>query len=550
MKKDITMKKNNFVKGAFITTFGIVLAKLLGAFYVIPFHSLIGDAGGALFGYAYTIYTFFVSLASAGIPLAISKLVSEYQALGYHNTKLRVFLLGKRLALIMGAVSFVLVFLLAPFLAQWVLGGVHGVNSVKDVTFVIRVIGSAIVVVPILGVYRGYFEGHRFMSPPSISQVLEQIVRVFVILFGTYVAVKVFHFNLSTSVGVALFGATIGALISYLYLVDKKLKNKAKFQERLRPVNEPIVSNQLIFKKIIYYALPFIVIDFFKSFYNFVDMVTVVKGLVNVAHYNPVDAEVIYSSLSTWASKFNMMLSAISSGVVVSLIPNLTDSLVKGREKDIQKKVTQAISLLIFLTLPMTLGISFLSRPIWTLFYGDSLYGPSVLSYYIFVGFFSSLFVALIMILQTLKDYKAVFFSLFAGAFIKMFFNTSFIAVFDQMKFPAYYGVISATIVGYLCSIILCILVLKNKYNLHLEEIIKNIFDILCGCIIMVFVLCLMKIFISITTSTRMLSFIIILLYGIVGACIYLIFAYQLGIIKKIFGNHMIQSFRKLIVRK
>ena len=94
MKKDVVMKKNSFVHGAFITTFGIILAKLLGAFYVIPFHAMIGDVGGALFGYAYTIYNFFISLASAGIPLAISKLVSEYQALGYNNVKTRVFRLG------------------------------------------------------------------------------------------------------------------------------------------------------------------------------------------------------------------------------------------------------------------------------------------------------------------------------------------------------------------------------------------------------------------------------------------------------------------------
>ncbi len=78
MKKDLTMKKSTFVKGAFITTLGIIISKILGIIYVIPFHSIIGDEGGALYGYAYTIYTLFISLASAGIPLAISKLVSEY----------------------------------------------------------------------------------------------------------------------------------------------------------------------------------------------------------------------------------------------------------------------------------------------------------------------------------------------------------------------------------------------------------------------------------------------------------------------------------------
>ena len=90
MRKDITMRKNSFINGALITTLGVILTKILGVVYVIPFHGLIGEKGGALYGYAYTVYSVFISLASAGIPLAISKLVSEYQALGYYNVKKKV----------------------------------------------------------------------------------------------------------------------------------------------------------------------------------------------------------------------------------------------------------------------------------------------------------------------------------------------------------------------------------------------------------------------------------------------------------------------------
>ena len=308
MKKDVTMRKNTFIKGAFITTLGIIISKILGIIYVVPFHEVIGDEGGALYGYAYTIYSVFMSLASAGIPLAISKLVSEYQTMGYYNAKARVFLLGKRIAIIMGVVCFLIILIFAPFLASAVLGGVVGGNTVEDVTFVIRVIGTAILIVPILSIYRGYFEGHRFMSPPSISQVIEQIIRVLIIIFGSFVSLKVFKFNLSTSVGIALFGATVGAFISYIYLVEKKIKNKTKFQERVRSVNEPIITDKVIIKKIFYYAIPFILIDIFKSIYNYVDMVTVVRGLVNYANYSAVDAEVVYSMLSTWALKFNMII--------------------------------------------------------------------------------------------------------------------------------------------------------------------------------------------------------------------------------------------------
>ena len=94
-KKVLT--KNNFIQGAFISTLGIVVSKILGIVYVIPFHAIVKEQGGALYGYAYTIYSLFLALSSAGIPLAISKIISEYQTLGYYNAKERAFKIGKQL---------------------------------------------------------------------------------------------------------------------------------------------------------------------------------------------------------------------------------------------------------------------------------------------------------------------------------------------------------------------------------------------------------------------------------------------------------------------
>ena len=104
--KHRVVKKNSFVIGAFITTLGIVISKVLGILYVIPFHAIIGERGGALYGYAYTVYLMFVSVSTAGLPLAISQIVSEYQTLGYYKAKKRAFFLGKRIALILGCVFF------------------------------------------------------------------------------------------------------------------------------------------------------------------------------------------------------------------------------------------------------------------------------------------------------------------------------------------------------------------------------------------------------------------------------------------------------------
>jgi len=524
MKKDITMKKSTFVKGAFITTLGIVISKILGIIYVIPFHAVIGEKGGALYGYAYTIYLFFMSLSSAGIPLAISKIISEYQTLGYYNVKQRAFVIGKKIALLLGFISFVIIMFFAPNLSKAILGDISGGNTIQDVTFVVRVIGTAILIVPLLSIYRGYFEGHRFMSPSSISQVVEQIVRVFIIIFGSYMALKVFKFSLTSSVGIALFGATAGAIASYLYLFVKRKKNKKKFAEKIRNVNEPIISDKTIFKKIIVYAVPFIMIDLFKSLYNYIDMVTVVKGLVNYASFSMEEAEVVYGMLSTWSAKFNMIILSISTGVIVSLIPNISESLVKGRQTDVNKRITQALSMLLFLTVP-------------TVFYGSSKYGASVLSYYIFVGLFVGLFTAMVTTLQSLKDYKSVFVSLIVGVVIKMLLNTNLLVAFNKMHFPAYYGVITASILGYLVSFIICLVILKVKYGVSYEKVLKDFIEVMCASLLMIIMLFLLKFFIPVGVSNRILNIFIILIYTLVGGGVYLFYTYKSKTIKSIFGD-------------
>ena len=546
MKKDKVMKKSTFVKGAFVTTLGIVISKILGILYVIPFHAVIGEQGGALYGYAYTIYLLFMSLSSAGIPLAISKVVSEYHALGYYNAKKRAFILGKKLAMVMGMLCFILIMIFAPVLARWVLGDLTGGNTIESVTLVIRIISSAILVVPVLSVYRGYFEGHRFMNAPSISQVIEQIVRVLVIVIGSYLVLDIFKMSLTTSVGVALFGATVGALISYFYLVFKLNGNKRKFNEKIRSVNEPIISNKVIFKKIIIYAIPFIMIDIFKSLYNYVDMVTVVKALVNVG-FSVNDSEVVMSMLSTWGSKFNMIVLSVSTGVIVSLIPNLTQSVVNKDKKDMNIKINQTLSMLFFLMIPMSIGISFLAEPIWTVFYGASKYGPSILGFYIFVGLIIGLFTAMVSVVQILKDYKTVFISLLAGIVIKIILNVNLINTFYSLGLPAYYGVITASLIGYLVSFVICIVVLASKFKINFEESAKNFIDILCASLFMMIVLFVMSLVIPKSLDGRFINIFTILLYSVVGAVVYFVFLIRTKTINNIFGGKIDKFIKKMV---
>lgn len=541
------MNKTNFIQGAFIATFGIVFTKILGILYVIPFHAIIGEQGGALYGYAYTIYLVFTALSSAGIPLAISKLISEYQTLGYYDAKKRAFKMGKQLALILGLICFLVLFFFAPQLAHAILGELTGGNTIEQVTFVIRVISTAILVVPILSIYRGFLEGHKFITPTALSQIYEQIVRVMFIVVGSYIALKVFHLSLTTAVGVAVFGATIGAFAAYVYLVEKTLSNKKKLNEKILDTKEPKITNKQIFKKLCWYALPFIMIDIFKSLYSFVDTFTLVKTLGEQIHYTTQDAETVMGIISTWGAKFNMIIISISTGVIISLIPNLTSSLVLDDKKDVHRKINETFQILAFLTIPMTIGLSFLSEPVWMVFYGSSKYGPSVLSYLVFVALITSLFTTAVTMVQVLKYYKVVFVSLATGVLLKFLLNVSLICGFYKMGLPAYYGSITATIIGYGTSFVICLIALHKKCGVNYEETVKQLIHVLCATVMMVIALLLTRIIIPIVVTNRFMNIFIILIYACIGMTVYFFLTWKSHTIQDIFGDNLL---KKLKIRK
>ena len=537
------MKKNNFVQGAFVATLGIVITKILGILYVIPFYSIIGEKGGALYGYAYSIYLVFMAISSAGIPLAISKLISEYQTLGYYDAKQRAFKIGKQISITLGIICFIILFIFAKPLAVAILGDLKGGNTIEDVTFVIRVISTAILVVPVLSVYRGYFEGHKFITPTAISQVFEQVMRVLVIVIGSFLTLKIFNLSLTTAVGVAVFGATVGSLASYFYLIEKRHKNKQKFEEKELKVKEPKITNKTILKKIAIYAFPLIMIDIFKSLYSMVDTVTVVKALGPI--YGTKTAESIMSILSTWGAKFNMIIISIATGMIVSLTPNLTAASVVGNTKDVHRKINQSFQMLLFMIVPMTVGLSFLAKPVYTIFYGASKFGPSVLTFYVFVALITALFTTAITITQVLKYYKVVFLSLFSGLVLKSLINVSLIKELYHLGLPAYYGSILASIIGYTLSLMICLVALHKLCGVNYEETIKQFINTLCGTVLMVIGLLLLKLIVPIASTNRFINIPIVIIYTLVGMIIYFFYMYKTNSIDKIFGEKLLQKFKR-----
>ncbi|MEE0015439.1 MAG: polysaccharide biosynthesis protein [Bacilli bacterium] len=552
MSKKKKLKQNSFLNGAFIATFGIVISKILGMVYVIPFYAIIGGTGGALYGYAYTIYNLFQSLSCAGIPNAISKIISEYHTLGYEDAKEKAFMIGRRLAIIMGFTIFIILFVFAPVISKAILGDLQGGNTLEDVTMVVRVIATAILIVPTLSIYRGYFEGHKFITPPSLSQIVEQIVRVFIIVLGSFLTIKVFNLSLQTGIGVAVFGATAGAFVAYLYLLDKMKKNREAFAiaKNVDSKDIPKITGKEILKKIFWYALPFIMIDVFKSCYDFIDMVTLVKTMVNDIGYTTVQAENVMSVISTWGNKINMIIVSISTGMIISLIPNLTSASVKGDKKDVNLKINQTLKVLLFISVPMTIGLSLLSIPVWNVFYGSkSAYGADILKYFVFVALIISSYTALVSIVQVLKYYKEVLISLVVGVCLKLGLNVFLINLFAKLGFVPVYGSITATIIGYGVGIILCLFFLKKKCDVKYSDTLKILWKIALANLAMIVVILLFKFIIPMSVTRRLLNIPIIIVYTLLGAGTYFLISKKLNLFDEVFGKEFMDKIMSKIKR-
>ena len=533
------MKKNGFMQGAFIATFGIVITKIIGILYVIPFYSIIGNKGGALYGYAYNIYNIFLNISIAGIPLAISKIISEYNALGLYSDKERAFKIGKRMAIFLSIICFFILFFFAPTIAYLIIGDIKGGNTISEITFVIRIISSAIIIVPTLSVYRGYFQGHKFIQPTSVSQVIEQIVRVLFILVGSYLSLKVFNLSLTTSVGIAVFGATIGAFSSYFYIINKYYSNKSQFIKK-SDIQSNITDNE-IFKSIVLYALPLIFIDVFKSLYNSVDMMTVVRYLVNNIGYSIIDAESVISIISTWGSKLNMIVTSIGVGIVVSLVPNLSESFAINDYDEVNKNINRTFEILMFFVLPMTVGLSILSKPVWMIFYGYNELGFNTFSYYIFIALFLSLFSTTISIVQILKDYKFVIVSLITGFLIKLILNIPLIYLFNNLGIKPHFGNITATIIGYFVPFIICIIRLQKKYKICFTDIKTKLPHLLLATCLMALSLVLLKMILPIYLPNRFLNIPLVFAYTLVGVIVYVIYMWKSNMIDSIFGKNVLK---------
>lgn len=522
MKK---MKKNNFLEGAFIAVFCIIITKIIGILYVIPFYKIIGEQGGTLYGYAYNIYNIFLILSSAGIPLAISKITSEYNTLEMHDKKTRLYQLATKVIIIFSVVSFLLCFIFAPQLSNLIIGDLEGGNTLEDVTLVIRTISFALLVVPILSIQRGYIQGHRYIKEPSVSQVIEQLVRIAIIIIGSFTFTKIFKLPIRYGVAISVFAAAIGGIATYLYLnnIIKKNKNTLFVTEKIKISKK---DDKEIIKKILTYSIPFIIISLTNTLYNSADMLFIIKTLPKLG-FSAVDTEFISSVFTTWGVKFNTIILSIPNGLIISLIPNLVKDYTENNKENVNLTFNKCLKIILLIITPIAIFMSGTSKMLWSIFYGYNSYGISIIKFNLLVTIISCMYIVVNSLLQSLNKQKLIYISVIIGTIVKIALTIPLMNLFHRLNIDAYQGATASTLIGLSVSVLISMIYLNNKMKINYMETIKAIPRFIISLLVLIPMIYLFNKILPTDSPNRIIQVINLSISGLICGGTYLIINFK-----------------------
>ena len=523
--------QNTFLKGSAWMTFGSIASRILGALYIIPWYAWMGSYGNianALTARSYNIYTIFILISTAGIPGAIAKQVAKYNALNEYGIGRKLFRKGLILMTILGVVSAGIMYFASPLLAS------NGSQSDPRQVAVMRSLSYAILIIPILSIMRGYFQGYADMMPSAMSQFVEQFARVVWMLLTAFVIMKLQHgsyvhaviqSNLAAAVG-ALFG--IGLLIWFLFSRRKQLDYLvAHSNNRLR------VSTTELFGEIIAQAIPFIIIDSGITLFSLVDQYTFHPMIASLVHASSDTIEDWYALFGLNANKLIMIIVSLASAMAVTAIPLLSAAHTRGDYKSISHQIANTMDLFLFVMIPAAFGMAAISKPMYTIFYGPDALGSNVLYVSAFTAIGLGLFTVLMAILQGLSENGLAIKYLILGLILKGILQYPMIFLFKI------YGPLVATNLGLLVIVFLALKHLEVQYNFNLNRTSRRLLGITAFSIGMFVIVKLVELGLGkfLNPAHRITALILVILAVGVGVSFYGLVTLKTNLAQSVLGS-------------
>ena len=359
-------KKSTFFGGAAILAAGIAIVKLIGALYKIPLFNIIGDEGTGHFNNAYVIYNLLLMVSTAGLPVALSKSISEASTLGKRNQVHRTFSVALAAFFVLGTISFAVMFALAQPLAD-LQGDGAAVQAV-------RAIAPACFFVCVLSAFRGYAQGHGNMVPTAVSQIIEALGKLTIGLALAWLLVRAGASSADAAAG-AIFGVTCGAGICLIYLIVDHIHRRRS--EPGRPTDVPEAPGT-IFKRLLVIAVPITLCSSVTPITSWLDTAQVQNILRDVMDAQPaqwyeaqklVDPTVVdpvvaaYGAYQKAITIYNLP-SSFMVAITASVIPAISACRAKRDFQGAGRIAESSMRVGMLLALPAGIGLSVLASPV------------------------------------------------------------------------------------------------------------------------------------------------------------------------------------------
>lgn len=440
-------KNRSFVKMAAILAMAGILVRVIGFLYRLPLTNMIGDEGNGIYAAGYNIYNFFLIMSSAGLPVAISRMVAEKLALEEYSNAKRIFKVSLFMAGGLSLFFCALMFFGTYGFKIWCERNGHEDYLMYKSVYCLFSLSPTIFIVGLMAVFRGYFQGFQTTVPTSVSQVVEQ---VFNAVFSVLLAWLWMKFGVEYGAAGGTAGTGVGALFGLVCLVvfffsTRESRRKIYEEDKKKYTLE---SAGTITKNLVKIAVPIITGTAIFSMTNFVDM-AMVESRLAAAGFDPDTITKLYGQLNGKYVTISTMPVSISTAIATAVIPSIALSLARKEKEVVRTKVDTALRVTMIVSIPAACGLGVLGSPILKMLFPRHSEGGSLIT----AGALSVVFLALSQIstgvLQGIGEVKKPAFNALWGALIKIPCNFIFIAIPSINIIGA---IISTTVCYALCS--------------------------------------------------------------------------------------------------
>ena len=368
-----SLNKRTIIYGAAILAVAGIVIKILGAFFRIPLGNLIGDEGMGYYNAVYPVYTLLVVVATTGIPIAVSRLVAERSAEGDIPGANRVFKTVLVLMTGIGICFFCVLFFGAGAITA-------SMTDLADAVYGMQAIAPALLFVPVMAAFRGYFQGTENMKPTALSQLTEQAFRVVV---GLVLAFALIGWGKEYAAAGGTFGATAGAIAGLvtLLILYSRMRRAETYRERRQMAKKARESDKhessgKIIKTIIVIALPITAgAAIMPVMYN-IDL-WVVPERLSAAGFNDVAVRSMYGQLTGFAEPLTNLPKVLTQAIAISMVPTIVRAWKEKDKEFLSYNITLGLRFALIIGLPCTVGLMILAEPVMHLLYPMQLAGAS-----------------------------------------------------------------------------------------------------------------------------------------------------------------------------